>query len=164
MAFTSHIFLFYFLPILLLYYYVLPGRLVGVRNALLLAAGYAFYAWANPWFAALLAAITVANYLLSRFIAASGTRRTRLGLTVCAVTIDLAVLGFFKYFLFFQDNLNSALLLAGRDTLSVLQVILPIGISFYTFKVISHIVDTYRGHAPPTRSLLDFACYVSFFP
>jgi len=164
MAFTSHIFLFYFLPALLLLYYVLPNGLPRMRNALLVAAGYVFYAWISPWFAALLFAMTTVNYLLSRLIAAGRTQRTRLLLTVATVTLDLAVLGFFKYIVFLQDNLNSILLLAGHDARPVLRIVLPVGISFYTFKVISYIVDSYRGQARPARSLPAFACYVSFFP
>jgi alginate O-acetyltransferase complex protein AlgI len=185
MAFTSHIFLFYLLPTLLLAYYLLPGRRPAARNALLLAAGYTFYAWMNPWFAALLLGLTIFNYVLSRLVAGChayacvgmsssvgqacprerghGTRLALL-LTACAVTVDLAVLGFFKYAVFVEDNLNSLLRLVGRDAVSVLRVVLPVGISFYTFRVISYIVDVYRGQSPPARSLLDFACYVSFFP
>jgi alginate O-acetyltransferase complex protein AlgI len=163
MAFTSHIFLFYFLPVLLLLYYALPGRLLAARNVLLLAASYIFYAWVNPWFAALLFGLTVVNYILSRCIAATEVRRARLGLTTCAVTVDLAVLGFFKYIGFFEHILNRFVSLTGANALPVLKIILPVGISFYTFKLISYLVDTYRGQ-PPARSLLDFACYVSFFP
>jgi alginate O-acetyltransferase complex protein AlgI len=163
MAFTSHIFLFYFLPVLLLLYYALPGRFLAARNVLLLAAGYVFYAWVNPWFAGLLFGLTVANDILSRCIAGTGVRRTRLALMACAVTLDLAVLGFFKYVGFFEHILNRFVSLTGASALPVLKIVLPVGISFYTFKLISVLVDTYRGQ-PPGRSLLDFACYVSFFP
>ncbi len=199
MAFTSHIFLFWFLPALLLYH-LLPRRFLLVRNALLLAAGYVFYAWLNPWFAALLFGMTVVNYVLSVLIAKAGchvhacvdmpdppsetclrgpqTRKNAFGnpcerkhgtrypllLTACAIAIDLIVLGFFKYVVFVENNLNSILLLFGREALSAIRIILPVGISFYTFKVVSYIVDVYRGQCPPARSLLEFACYVSFFP
>jgi alginate O-acetyltransferase complex protein AlgI len=208
MAFTSHIFLFYFLPVLLLLYYALPGRFLAARNILLLAAGYVFYAWVNPWFAGLLFGLTVVNYILSRCIAGTGVRRARLVLTACAVTLDLAVLGFFKYAGFFERILNRFVSLTGAGALPVLKIVLPVGISFYTFKLISVLVDTYRdcswrgrpalvcrGHPArdlrgqdaldteeqgqdglateerpsatwrgQARSLLDFACYVSFFP
>ena len=185
MAFTSHIFLFYFLPVLLLVYYAVPGRFLTARNVLLLAAAYVFYAWVNPWFAALLFGLTVVNYSLLRLIAGRQTctrvdmldastetclRERRHGtrydllLTSAAIAMDLAVLGFFKYMGFFEHIVNRLVGLAGAGALPVLQVILPVGISFYTFKVISHIVDVYRDQSPPARSLLDFACYVSFFP
>ncbi len=164
MAFTSHIFLFYFLPAVLLLYHLIPRRCLAIRNILLIAAGYVFYAWVSPWFAALLFGMTVVNYALSRIIAATAAKRTRILLTSLAVAIDLTVLGFFKYAVFVEGNLNSMLLLVGRDMLPVLRIALPVGISFYTFKVVSYIVDVYRGQSPPARSLLDFACYVSFFP
>jgi alginate O-acetyltransferase complex protein AlgI len=185
MAFTSHLFLFYFLPALLLLYYVVPGRFLAARNVLLLAAGYAFYTWVSPWFAALLLGLTVVNYVLARSIGTAAGKKARLLLTTLAIALDLVVLGFFKYAAFFQSNLNS---LAGLHVLPVLKVVLPVGISFYTFKLISHVVDSYRGEsigrigpigrigriessgAEPgvrggmARALLDFACYVSFFP
>jgi alginate O-acetyltransferase complex protein AlgI len=163
MAFTSHIFLFYFLPVLLLLYYALPGRFRAARNLLLLAASYIFYAWVNPWFAALLFGLTAANYILSRGIAGTEVRMTRLALMAFAVTVDLAVLGFFKYTGFFEHIVNRFISLTGASALPVLKIILPVGISFYAFKLLSVLVDTYRGQSP-ARSLLDFACYVSFFP
>jgi alginate O-acetyltransferase complex protein AlgI len=184
MAFTAHIFLFYFLPVLLLLYYALPGRFLAARNVLLLAASYVFYAWASPWFAASLLGLTAVNYVLSRLISGchayacvgmsssvgqayprkrgSGTRRA-LVLTAGAVALNLAVLGFCKYVGFFEHILNGLAALAGVNALPVLKIVLPVGISFYTFKIIGYLVDTYRGQ-PPARSLLDFACYVSFFP
>jgi len=164
MAFTSHIFLFYFLPVLLALYCALPRRFLLGRNVLLLAASYTFYAWLDARFAGLLFAMTVVNYLLSRSIAVNHTKGTRLGLTACAVAIDLTVLGLFKYMGFFQNNLNYVLDMAGIGVLPVLKVVLPVGISFYTFKTISYIVDVYRGQSPPARSLLDFAGYVAFLP
>jgi len=175
MAFTSHLFLFYFLPALLLLYGFIPRRWLAARNVLLLAAGYVFYAWADWRFAVLLLSATVVNYVLSRFIAAAPASpeaclrarkhgaRYPLLLTSLAVAIDLAVLGFFKYVTFVEGNLNRILTLFGGDTLSVLKVLLPVGISFYTFKIVGYVVDVYRGRSP-ARSLLDFACYVSFFP
>jgi alginate O-acetyltransferase complex protein AlgI len=203
MAFTSHIFLFYYLPASLLVYYAVPGRFLVARNVLLLAAGYVFYVWVNPWFAALLFGLTVVTYILSRCIATTEARKTRLVLTVCAVAMNLAVLGFFKYMGFFEHILDSLVAFAGVNALPVLKIVLPVGISFYTFKIISYLVDTYRDFSwrgrpalaldsniqgrdalateepsprpsaltlPPrtwqsqARSLLDFVCYVSFFP
>ncbi len=163
MAFTSHIFLFYFLPVLLLVYYALPGRFPAARNGLLLTASYVFYAWVNPWFAGLLFGLTVVNYAVSRGIAGTHVKRTRLALTVCGIMLNLAVLGFFKYAGFFEQILSSLVGMMGGHALPALKIVLPVGISFYTFKLISVLVDTYRGQLP-ARSLLDFACYVSFFP
>ena len=164
MAFTSHIFLFYFLPAFVLLYWLVPRRWLAARNVVLLAAGYVFYAWVDRRFAILLLGTTVINYVLSRFIAATGAARKRLFLTGLAVAVDLAMLGFFKYAVFVETNLSSVLSLFGCDALPILRIVLPVGISFYTFKIISHVVDVHRGQSPPARSLLDFACYVSFFP
>jgi alginate O-acetyltransferase complex protein AlgI len=163
MAFTSHIFLFYFLPALLLFYYALPGRLLVARNVLLLAASYAFYAWVSPWFAALLLALTAVNYVLSRRMVAAHAARSRIALTGLAIALSLAVLGFFKYAGFFGHILNDLVAFAGAGVLPVVRVALPVGISFYTVKIVGYLVDTCRGR-PPARSLPDFACYVSFFP
>ena len=164
MAFTSHVFLFYFLPALLVLYHLVPARWLAGRNGLLLVAGYVFYAWIDPWFALLLLGVTLANYVLARVIASARRPGTRLLATSVAIVLDLALLGVFKYTVFVEDNLNRLLLLAGRDALPVLKIVLPVGISFYTFKVIGYLVDTYRDRSLAARSLPDFACYVSFFP
>jgi len=163
MAFTSHILLFYFLPALLLLYGLVPRRWPAARNALLLAAGYVFYVWADWRFAVLLLSATVANYTLSRLIPAARAQRMRLLLTACVVAMDLALLGFFKYAGFVEEGLNRILLLLGGEALPAFKILLPVGISFYTFKIVGYVVDVHRGQ-PPARSLLDFACYVSFFP
>jgi alginate O-acetyltransferase complex protein AlgI len=171
MAFTSHIFLFYYLPALLLVYYALPGRLLVGRNGLLLAASYGFYVWISPWFAVLLLTLTVVNYALVRGLAAAAASRIRWMLAAGAISVDLGVLGFFKYAGFFGHILRRLVALAGADAVPVLNVVLPVGISFYTFKLISVLVDAYRAteatpspRRPEACSLLDFACYVSFFP
>ncbi|HNS20648.1 MAG TPA: MBOAT family protein [Sedimentisphaerales bacterium] len=163
MAFTSHIFLFYFLPVFLLLHGLVPRRWPRVRNVVLLAAGCVFYAWADWRFAALLLGMTLANYVLSRVVAATRGQTARLLWTGCAIVMGLAILGFFKYTGFVEENLNRILLWAGHDALPVFRVLLPVGISFYTFKIVGYVVDVYRGR-PPARSLLDFACYVSFLP
>ncbi|MHC4394286.1 MAG: MBOAT family O-acyltransferase [Planctomycetota bacterium] len=161
MVFISHIFIFYFLPIVLLVYYLLPSR----RNLFLLCASYAFYAWLNPWFLILCLLVTVVNYVCGLFMGMSWiTRRSRFLLLVASVAVSLGTLAFFKYFMFFQNNLNLFLGSFGTDTFDVLYVVLPVGISFYIFKSLSYSIDVYRGQSPPTRSFIDFACFVSFFP
>ena len=165
MSFTTHIFVFYFLPTVLLVYYLLPGRRNLLRNVFLVLAGAVFYAWLNPWFVVLMMAATMVNYVCGLLIGRPGiTQRTRALVLTGSVLINLGVLGFFKYFMFAQNSLNSVTTVFGAKALPVWQVVLPVGVSFYTFKILSYLIDVYRGQSVPARSFFDFACYVSFFP
>ena len=161
MVFTSHIFIFYFLPITLLIYYLLPGK----RNLFLLCASYVFYGWWKPWFVALMLFATIVNYICGNFIAQPGaSRHRRLTALTTSAVVTLSTLGFFKYFMFFQKNLNYLLDFSGAHSVSILEVTLPIGISFYIFQSLSYSIDVYREKSPPVRSFVDFACFVSLFP
>jgi alginate O-acetyltransferase complex protein AlgI len=162
MLFTSHIFVYYFLPLLLLVYYNFPHR---GRNLLLTAMSYAFYGWWNPYFTSLMLFSTVLNFLCGKVIAMSGARPGRRKAALAAsIVVNLGLLGFFKYFMFFTDSVTALLALRGDGLLPLLRVTLPIGISFYTFQAMSYTIDLYRGEARPARSLVDFACFVSLFP
>ncbi len=163
MAFTSHIFMFCFLPLLLALYYLLPGKFILLRNVSLILASYVFYAWLNPWFTVLLFGVSSINYLLSIRMARSKNNRWKLPIMIISLIVNLGVLGFFKYFVFLQENLNYVLRACGSEVLPVLKIAWLVGVSFYTFKILSFMVDVYRG-APPARSFFDFGCYVSFFP
>jgi len=133
----------------------------AVARALLVAASYAFYACWDVRFLALLAASTLANYLLGLLLERSAGGRRRIWL-MAGVTINLGFLGFFKYYDFFAASLCALL---GIDKASwVLGVVLPVGISFFTFEGIAYISDIYRREIGARRSLLDFALFVSFFP
>ena len=180
MVFSSHLFVFYFLPLALALYYLLPRR--GQHLGLTLSS-YLFYGWANPAFMVLMLASTVVDYFCGLTIASQGrgaiwrapkrldrkgprTRGQRAAVAVSVVT-NLSLLGFFKYFNFAVDNLGSFFSLlgfeiAGLDT--VMRVALPLGISFYTFQSMSYTIDVYRGDAGALRNFVDFACYVSLFP
>lgn len=175
MVFTSHIFVFYFLPLVLLFYYLLPrvpgfagmapARLTRHRNLLLLLASYAFYGWWNPWYVLLMFGATALNYACGLLLARPGaTDPQRRRAVTAAVVLSLATLGFFKYFVFFQENLNSVLAWFDAPTIRVLEVLLPVGISFYLFHTLSYTIDVYRRKAPPARSFTDFACYIALFP
>lgn len=163
MSFASHIFVFYFLPLVLLGYHLIPQNLRFLRTAFLLIASYAFYGWLNPLFVALVFGTTGVNYILSRLMTQCEGKYVRRILITIAVTINLGLLAFFKYAVFFQENFNHVLKFSGCDTTPVLHVVMPVGISFYTFRVLSYVIDVYRGN-PPARSFLDLACYVAFFP
>jgi alginate O-acetyltransferase complex protein AlgI len=162
MVFTSNVFIFYFLPLVLLLYYVLPFR---YRNALLTLAAYVFYGWHKPWFVLLMMYSTVCDYYAARIIAAPrSSPRLRKGTLAVAVINNLLLLAYFKYGVFAQENANWLLQVLGQQGFRIMQITLPIGISFYTFQTISYTVDVYRGTAPPARRLSDFTCFVALFP
>jgi len=179
MVFSSHLFLFYFLPLSLLFYYALPRR--GKHLSLTLFS-YVFYGWANPKFIILLLVSTWIDYLAGLLIAYNGARgwreeapqlaentpRTRLQKMALVVSIfsNLSLLGFFKYFNFTLDNYNvvmNALGLNAWQWQDALRVTLPLGISFYTFQSLSYTIDVYRGDTRVMRSFVDYACFVSMF-
>ncbi|MEE2777826.1 MAG: MBOAT family protein [Acidobacteriota bacterium] len=183
MVFSSHLFVYYFLPLALALYYALPQRLrhsLRLRNAALTASSYAFYGWANPAFTLLMATSTVVDYVCGLWMVGprraarseplprdgERTSRQRLAVTISIVT-NLSLLGLFKYFNFFVDSTNGVLGALGLGDLgldSALRVVLPLGISFYTFQSMSYSIDVYRGHCAALRNPVDFACYVSLFP
>ena len=133
------------------------------QNILLLAASYFFYGYVHPWFLILIASSTVIDYLAARGMERHPDRR-RLFMALSIVS-NFGMLGFFKYFNFFVDNLHVVLEAAGLHVgLPVLRVILPVGISFYTFQAMSYTVDVFRGELRARRSLLDVAVFISFFP
>lgn len=175
MVFTTYLFAFYFLPLVLASYFALDGlaRRAGASdggtclalNALLVVASYVFYGWWDPWFILLMLGVTVVNYLCGRIIGRPGIDpRLRRWVAAFAVIASLGTLGFFKYFGFLEANLNHVLAWFGAGPVPVLAITLPIGISFYTFHALSYTIDVYRGTAPPVRSFVDFACYIALFP
>jgi alginate O-acetyltransferase complex protein AlgI len=164
LVFTSYIFVFYFLPLVLAGYYALPARSTW-RNGWLLGASYIFYGWAEPRFLVLMLAVTLVAYGAGVVIgrAPRGTKRRRVALTV-AVGACLGALGFFKYWDFLVGNFGVLSVVLGGPGFSPWGIVLPVGISFYTFQALSYCVDVYRGDARPARSFTDFACYVAMFP
>jgi alginate O-acetyltransferase complex protein AlgI len=162
MVFSSQVFLFYFLPLALAGNYLLPIR---ARNLFLTLVSYVFYGWWNPWFVGLMLVSTLIDWYAGLAITAPGaSMRQRKAALACALTANLGLLGFFKYFMFAQENVNRLLELFGRQAMPIVQVALPIGISFYTFQSMSYSIDLYRGHARRARTLVDFCCFVSLFP
>ena len=160
MVFSSLLFLFRFLPIVLLAYFVVPGRF---RNLVLFLSSLVFYAWGEPVYVCLILFSTVLDYTLGRVVAAAkkagNLRRAKLAVAGSAVG-NLLILGFFKYANFLITTINS---LAGLD-LELLDLALPIGISFYTFQTMSYTIDVYRGEAEVQKNLITFGAYVSLFP
>jgi alginate O-acetyltransferase complex protein AlgI len=151
-----------FLLLVLALYRVLPAR---AQNAMLLVASYVFYACWDWRFLGLLLISTTCDWLLARAIRREPSREAARRWVACSVAVNLVFLGFFKYFNFFIDSANTLLSGLGLGTWDVqLRVILPVGISFYTFQSISYIVDVYRGEVEPARNPIDFALFVAFFP
>jgi alginate O-acetyltransferase complex protein AlgI len=162
MVFTTPIFLFYFLPLFLLVYFRLPR---GWRNLWITVASYVFYGWWQPWFVCLMMFTTCLDFIWGRVITRPGSTpaQRQFAVTACVVT-NLSFLGFFKYYMFAADTLNRLLGLVGTGPFHVLQVVLPIGISFYTFHSLTYIIDLYRGQATPAKSFTDFSAFVALFP
>lgn len=161
MVFNSFAFAVFF-AIVLLAYYSLRWR---SQNLLLLVASYFFYGWWDARFTILLAVSTIVDYVAAIRIADScnpRVRRIALGVSVCT---NFGILGFFKYFNFFSDSAARLLSAFGLGaSWPTLQIVLPVGISFYTFQTLSYTIDVYRGQLEPTRAFTTFALYVSFFP
>ncbi len=137
----------------------------GPRKLVLLAASYFFYGFWDWRFLALLAGSSAVNYAAGALLARTGGDRARRRLVAAALVANLGTLGFFKYYGFFIDSLADLLLSVGfqRD-MPFLEIILPVGISFFTFQGISYVVDVYRGHMKPVASPVDLFLYISFFP
>ena len=161
MIFSSHIFLLCFLPVFLTVYFLVPPK---GRNLVLLLASVVFYAWGAPDFILILLASTVANfYLVKAMHRAQRTAMKKLWCTL-AILLSLGLLAYFKYANFFVDNANALLAALGLGTMTWTKVLLPIGISFFTFQSITYVVDTYRGINAPMRRLTDYMVYIIMFP
>ncbi len=167
MVFSSHLFLFLFLPFSLGLYYLMPLR---GRNLLLTLLSYLFYGWSNPLFTLLMFFSTLVDYVCGWIIGTaspikkSGKRKAALALSIVT---NLSLLGIFKYSHFALENYNFLLAAAGIENMGIepgFQFILPLGISFYTFQSMSYSIDVYRGEAGFKKNFIDFACYVSMFP
>ena len=151
MVFASPVFLFAFLPLTLGLYY-----LSGKHNIVLLAASLFFYAWGEPVYLFLMLFSILVNWLLARAI----QKRRRKALLVAAVVLNLGMLAVFKYTDFFISCLNGVF----RTGLPLRHIALPLGISFYTFQILSYVVDVWRGDVPAENSLLNLGTYISMFP
>jgi alginate O-acetyltransferase complex protein AlgI len=186
MVFSSYLFLFYFLPVALAGYYLLARCGNRTLNYSLIFFGYLFYGWANPKFIFLMAATTVVDWLASVIIAhgtwklwkvwrepveplpRGGLRnRSQRWAILLSVVTNLLSLGFFKYYHFGIDSYNALVASLGWPQAqweSTLQVVLPLGISFYTFQSLSYTIDVYRGDARAMKHFGDFSCFVSMYP
>jgi len=180
MVFSSYLFIFYFLPVALALYYLWPWK--AVRHLFLTLLSYVFYGWANPVFVLLMVGSTQVDYVAALVQAHNGFRgwrgeppllevggaRSRLQKAALgySIAVNLSLLGFFKYFNFVAANLRGVdkwMGLPAGHLGATLHVVLPLGISFYTFQAISYSIDVYRGHTRAMKSLLNYACFVAMF-
>lgn len=157
MVFSSLIFLFRFLPAFLICYYLVPQRM---KNLILFLGSLFFYAWGEPVYVLLMLFSTVSDYIHGRLIARFRGQKKAAWLLASSVVINLLLLGFFKYAGFIIQTVNQ---IAGT-TFPLLDLPLPIGISFYTFQTMSYTIDVYRGEAKVQKNILDFGVFVTMFP
>ncbi len=159
MVFSSIVFLFVFLPVVLALYYWVPA--IRWKNVILLAASIIFYAWGEPVYIVLMLLSILFNFVMGLELERlrEDSRRKKLNL-IFTVIVNLCILGFFKYYGFLLGSINSAFHLH----IPYRELALPVGISFYTFQTLSYILDLYRGDIKVQKNLLDFALYITMFP
>ncbi|RLA42446.1 MAG: MBOAT family protein [Gammaproteobacteria bacterium] len=162
MLFNSFTFLLFFALVLLLHNLPLPWRW---KKTQLLLASYLFYAAWNPPFVVLLWISTLTDWFVGRGMAAAVTKTRRRGLLFVSLGVNLGLLAYFKYAGFLLDSFASVVRTLGVDYEPAMpDIILPLGISFYTFQTLSYTLSIYRGESRPSRSFLDYALFVTFFP
>lgn len=164
MLFNSFEYLFFFPLVFMIYWFLLKNTVKG-QNIIILLVSYAFYGWWDWRFLGLIAFSTLVDYVVGLKMSGEYSQTRKKGLLIVSLTINLGLLGFFKYYNFFVDSWISAFETLGVSMhKSSLDIILPVGISFYTFQTLSYTIDIYRGKLNPTSSLINFGAYVSFFP
>ena len=154
-----------FFPLVFILYWLVLGRSRRVQNVFLLVASYVFYGWWDYRFLSLIFISSLVDYVAGARIGATGNDRTRRLWLGLSVAVNLGLLGFFKYFNFFTESAIEFLNILGLHPHPMtLNVILPVGISFYTFQTMTYSIDIYRGHIKPTKDPIAFFAYVAFFP
>ena len=158
MVFSSTIFLCVYLPLVLLGYYICPKK---GRNLFLLIVSLVFYAWGEPKYVFLMIFSILVNYIFGRLMDKNRGRQKRMKLLlVLSVVIDLGLLSVFKYTDFIITNVNAIF----GSSFDLLNIALPIGISFYTFQAMSYTIDVYRNDVRVQKNLIDFGMYITMFP
>lgn len=161
MVFSSITFLVYFLPIFLLVYHFTPNKL---KNICLLVFSIVFYSWGGPKFIFVILGTTFLDFFLVNKMYEAKTIKRKNQLLVLSLIMNLGLLFYFKYSNFFIENVNSLLELLGIKGITWVKIILPIGISFYTFESITYVVDVYRGVHKPLKNFTHYQTYILLFP
>lgn len=157
MLFSSITFIYFFLPIVLAIYFLLPIR---YRNGWLLAASFLFYAWGEPNYLVIMLLTIFINYFAAFLVSKQKTKATKFIVLWLSIIVDLSMLGYFKYFNFFVENIN----LLFHGNIDFIKVVMPIGISFYTFQALSYVIDVYKGEVKAQRNIATVALYIALFP
>ena len=157
MVFSSITFLIYFLPIFLLLYHLVPHK---YKNALILIASIYFYSWGGPKFILVILGTTCLDYFLVKAINNQKTQSAKTKFLIISLCLNLGLLFYFKYCNFFIDNINAAF----GTKITWLEVVLPIGISFYTFESLTYVLDVYRGIHKPLKNFWHYQTYILLFP
>lgn len=157
MLFSSIPFLYYFLPLVIITYLIVPSKL---KNTILLFFSLVFYGWGEPRYLIFMLISIISGYVLGLLIEKyQDTKLSKLFL-ICSLVISLGMLGYFKYTDFFISNINSIF----KSSIPLLRIALPIGISFYTFQILSYTIDVYRKDVPAQKNLISLATYIALFP
>ena len=154
-----------FLPIVFLLYWFVANKNLKLQNFLLVAASYLFYGWWDWRFLSLILFSTLVDYSVGRRLRTEINQTKRKVLLWTSILVNLGFLGFFKYYNFFLDNFITAFSFFGTEIkVNSLNIILPVGISFYTFQTLSYTIDVYKRKLEPTKDFIAFSAFVSFFP
>jgi D-alanyl-lipoteichoic acid acyltransferase DltB (MBOAT superfamily) len=154
-----------FLPVCFILYWFVVQRHLKLQNAFVLVISYVFYGWWDWRFLSLIAFSTLVDYTVGIYMEKTSSSSRRKSLLAVSLLVNLGLLGFFKYYNFFVDSWVTAFSGLGIEMhSSTLKIILPVGISFYTFQTLSYTIDIYRGQLKPSKNIINFAAYVAFFP
>lgn len=154
-----------FLPIVFVLYWFVTSKNLRLQNLLIVVASYTFYGWWDWRFLSLIIFSTIVDYSVGLGLKKNSNQRKRKLLLASSIIVNLGFLGFFKYYNFFLDNFVTAFSFFGKEIqANSLNIILPVGISFYTFQTLSYSIDVYRRKMEPTTDFIAFAAFVSFFP
>jgi alginate O-acetyltransferase complex protein AlgI len=160
-VFSSHIFLFWFLPLVLIVYYAAPRP---AKTLVLCLFSFVFYEWWRPDFTLLMLFSAAVDFLVGLKLHRSENQRLRKVLLLTSCFVNLGLLGYFKYANFGVDSLNALFAQFGMEPFLLAKITLPGGISFYTFQSMSYTIDLYRSGVPVVKNPIDFLAYGSLFP
>ncbi len=161
MVFSSIVFLFYFLPLFFLFYYLADKK---YKNAVILIGSIFFYSWGAPRFIFVILGTTVVDFYVVRKMASSTQKALRTALLCLSLSINLGLLFYFKYSYFTVENINHVSALFGIKSIVWVKVILPLGISFYTFETLTYVIDVYNELHEPLKKFWDYQMYIILFP